>query len=39
VLLTDTARISQLEPGLRDAALSLYGSKPRAVSQDGTSVS
>ena len=24
VLLTDTARISRLEPGLRDAVLSLY---------------
>jgi release factor glutamine methyltransferase len=39
VLLTDTARISQLEPGLRDAVLSLYESYPRTVSHDGTSVS
>jgi hypothetical protein len=39
VLLTDTARISQLEPGLRDAVRSLYESHPRTVSHDGTLVS
>jgi tRNA1(Val) A37 N6-methylase TrmN6 len=39
VLLTDTARISQLEPGVRDAVLSLYESYPRTVSHDGTAVS
>jgi release factor glutamine methyltransferase len=39
VLLTDTARISQLEPGVRDAVLSLYQSYPRTVNHDGTSVS
>ena len=38
VLLTDTARIAQLEPGLRDAVLALYESYPRTVSYDGTSV-
>jgi hypothetical protein len=38
VLLTDTARISQLEPGLRDAVLSLYESYPWTVTYDGTSV-
>jgi len=37
-LLTDTARISQLEPGRRDAVLSLYESYPRTVTYDGTSV-
>jgi tRNA1(Val) A37 N6-methylase TrmN6 len=39
VLLTDTARIARLEPGLRDAVLALYESYPRTVSYDGTSVS
>jgi len=39
VLLTDTARIAQLEPGLRDAVFALYESYPRTVSFDGTSVS
>src|SRR5215471_9222866 len=39
VLLTDTARIGALEPGLRDAVLALYESYPRTVSFDGTSVS
>jgi len=31
VLLTDTARISQLEPGPRDAVLSVYASYSRTV--------
>jgi hypothetical protein len=39
VLLTDTARVPQLEPGLRDAVLSFYASYPRTVSHDGTSAS
>jgi tRNA1(Val) A37 N6-methylase TrmN6 len=39
VLLTDTARIARLEPGLRDAVFALYESYPRTVSYDGTSVS
>jgi tRNA1(Val) A37 N6-methylase TrmN6 len=39
VLLTDTARIAGLEPGLRDAVLALYESYPRTISYDGTSVS
>jgi tRNA1(Val) A37 N6-methylase TrmN6 len=39
VLLTDTARIAQLEPGLRDAVFALYESYPRTVSFDGTSTS
>jgi len=39
VLLTDTARIAALEPGLRDAVLALYESYPRTISYDGTSVS
>jgi SAM-dependent methyltransferase len=39
VLLTDTARITALEPGLRDTVLALYESYPRTVSYDGTSVS
>jgi hypothetical protein len=36
VLLTDTARSSQLEPGPRDTVLSVYESYPRTVSHDGT---
>jgi SAM-dependent methyltransferase len=39
VLLTDTAQITALEPGLRDAVLALYEAYPRTVSYDGTSVS
>ena len=39
VLLTDTARIATLEPGLRDAVLALYESYPRTITYDGTSVS
>jgi hypothetical protein len=35
VLLTETARISQLEPGLRDAVFCLYESYPRTVSHAG----
>ena len=39
VLLTATARSSQLEPGPRDAVLPCTQSYPRTVSHDGTSVS
>ena len=39
VLLTDTARIGALDPGLRDAVLALYGSYPRVVRYDGVEVS
>jgi SAM-dependent methyltransferase len=39
VLLTDTAQITALEPGLRDTVLALYESYPRTVTYDGTSVS
>jgi hypothetical protein len=39
VLMTDTARIGALEPGLRDAVLALYESYPRVVSYDGVEVS
>jgi hypothetical protein len=39
VLLTDTARIGQLQAGLRDAVIALYGSYPRTVRYDGVAVS
>jgi hypothetical protein len=38
VLLTDTARIAALEPGLRDALFALYESYPRVVRYDGVQV-
>jgi len=39
VLLTDNAKIGELEPGLRDAVFALYASYPRRVSYDGVEVS
>lgn len=38
VLLTDTARISELRPGLRDAVFTLYQTYPRVVRYDGIEV-
>lgn len=39
VLLTDPARIGEMEPGLRDAVHALYASYPRTVRYDGVEVS
>ena len=38
VLMTDTARIGALAPGLRDAVHALYGTYPRTVRYDGVEV-
>jgi SAM-dependent methyltransferase len=39
VLLTDTARIAAIEPGLRDAVFALYQTYPRTVRYDDVAVS
>jgi release factor glutamine methyltransferase len=39
VLMTDTARIGALSPGLRDAVHALYSTYPRTVRYDGVEVS